>query len=133
MKTNTQTLAEALRQLENDIESPDGVANAAIAEAAERMSELVAQIEVLRIAATRITVRADKDGVYTDGIMSDILNLRDVVNSKPSKCLREIQAEAGRAGFLEAAQIYADWPIDKRDYVTVADKYANRIRQGAKP
>jgi peptidoglycan hydrolase CwlO-like protein len=48
MKTPTQTLAAALRQLVNDIESPDGVANAAIAEAAERLDELMAQVADLR-------------------------------------------------------------------------------------
>jgi signal transduction histidine kinase len=52
MKTNTQTLAAALRQLANDIESPDGVANAAIAEAAERLEELQENLEILRSALT---------------------------------------------------------------------------------
>jgi hypothetical protein len=42
MKTNTQTLAAALRILANDIESPDGVANAAILEAAERLETIEA-------------------------------------------------------------------------------------------
>ena len=42
MKTPTQTLAAALRQLANDIESPDGVANAAILEAAERLETIEA-------------------------------------------------------------------------------------------
>lgn len=40
MKTNTETLIKALRILANDIESEDGVANAAIAEAAQRLEEL---------------------------------------------------------------------------------------------
>jgi hypothetical protein len=40
MKTPTQTLSAALRILANDIESPDGVANAAILEAADRLEEL---------------------------------------------------------------------------------------------
>ena len=42
MKTNTQTLAAALRILAQEIESPDGVANAAIAEAAERLETIEA-------------------------------------------------------------------------------------------
>lgn len=40
MKTNTETLIKALRILANDIESEDGVANAAIAEGADRLEEL---------------------------------------------------------------------------------------------
>lgn len=39
MKTDTQTLIEAMRILSRDIQSEDGVANAAIAEAAERLQE----------------------------------------------------------------------------------------------
>ncbi len=40
MKTATPTLASAMRILSREIQSPDGVANAAIAEAAERLDEL---------------------------------------------------------------------------------------------
>jgi hypothetical protein len=42
MKTPTQTLVAAMRQLAKDIESPDGVANAAILEAAERLEAIEA-------------------------------------------------------------------------------------------
>lgn len=38
-RSSTETLIEALRILARDIESQDGVANAAIAEAAERLDE----------------------------------------------------------------------------------------------
>jgi hypothetical protein len=40
MKSSTTTLISALRILAGDIKSEDGVANAAIAEAADRMEEL---------------------------------------------------------------------------------------------
>ena len=40
MKTATPTLASAMRILARKIQSPDGVANAAIAEVAERLDEL---------------------------------------------------------------------------------------------
>jgi uncharacterized protein (UPF0212 family) len=40
MKTDTATLIKAMRILARDIESGDGVANAAIAEAADRLEEL---------------------------------------------------------------------------------------------
>jgi hypothetical protein len=43
MKSSTETLIEAMRILARDIESGDGVANAAIAEAAERLQELHAE------------------------------------------------------------------------------------------
>jgi hypothetical protein len=40
VKTNTDTLIKALRILAKDIQSDDGVANATIAEAADRLYEL---------------------------------------------------------------------------------------------
>ena len=39
MITTTETLVAAMRALANDIQSEDGVANAAIAEAAQRLEE----------------------------------------------------------------------------------------------
>ena len=39
-RTSTPTLIAAMRALARDIDSPDGVANAAILEAAERMEEM---------------------------------------------------------------------------------------------
>ena len=39
-RTSTSTLIAAMRALARDIDSPDGVANAAILEAAERMEEM---------------------------------------------------------------------------------------------
>ena len=50
MKTPTQPLVAALRQLASDIKSPDGVANAAIAEAADRLEEMQENLEILRSA-----------------------------------------------------------------------------------
>jgi len=46
-RTDTLILAEALDILARDIQSDDGVANAAIAEAAERLRELQAQVDAL--------------------------------------------------------------------------------------
>ena len=44
MRTETKTIIGALRVLANDIQSGDGVANAAIAEAADRMEELCSEL-----------------------------------------------------------------------------------------
>jgi hypothetical protein len=44
MRTETETIIGALRVLANDIQSGDGVANAAIAEAADRMEELCSEL-----------------------------------------------------------------------------------------
>ncbi len=48
MKTSTETLIAAMRILSQDIQSEDGAANAAVAEAAERLAEQhmrIAQLE----------------------------------------------------------------------------------------
>jgi hypothetical protein len=44
MRTKTEVIVGALRILAQDIQTQDGVANAAIAEAADRMEELCAEL-----------------------------------------------------------------------------------------
>jgi len=48
MKTNNKTLIEALRILARDIQSSDGIANACIAEGADRIEEQDKEIKTLR-------------------------------------------------------------------------------------
>jgi hypothetical protein len=62
VKTNTETLIKALRILANDIQSDDGVANATIAEAADRLYELRRQTldQGLTIATLEDIVTDDK-------------------------------------------------------------------------
>ena len=57
MKTKTKTLIKALRILANDIESDDGVANACVAEAADRLEELENKIDDLEVKLMRDTYR----------------------------------------------------------------------------
>ena len=44
MRTETETIIGALRVLAKDIQSGDGIANLAVAEAAERMEELCSEL-----------------------------------------------------------------------------------------
>ena len=53
-KTDTLILIKAMRRLANDIQSDDGVANAAIAEAADRLEEL--RSKVLDDGLTIVTI-----------------------------------------------------------------------------
>ena len=49
--TDTKTLASAMRVLSAEVESEDGIANSAIAEAADRLDELAAiALELLKSA-----------------------------------------------------------------------------------
>ena len=50
MRTSTETLIKAMRILSSDIKSDDGVANAAIAEAAQRLEEQKDRIKRLEEA-----------------------------------------------------------------------------------
>lgn len=53
MKTSTKTLAAALRVLAVEIQSEDGIANAAIAEAADRLEEQEVLKDLATVAFTR--------------------------------------------------------------------------------
>lgn len=59
-KTSTKVLAEALRVLAMDIQSTDGVANAAIAEAASRLEELQAENEALAAMEAALTAKREE-------------------------------------------------------------------------
>ena len=50
MRSSTETLIKAMRILSSDIQSDDGVANAAIAEAAQRLEEQQERIKRLEAA-----------------------------------------------------------------------------------
>ena len=140
MKTPTQTLAAALRQLAND-----GVANAAIAEAAERLEELMAQVEVLRreFQDARKTLQTIAGCTWDSGAeeIADValdeakrwVSRYDdsVLKSTPAQCLREIQAEAIES--LIPKCIHSTDHGVKIMTESMIKYSANRIRQGAKP
>ena len=66
MKTDTKTLISALRILAKEIFSEDGVANAAIAEAADRLEELVKEnSKSMKIWATKVKGRQPEFKTYT--------------------------------------------------------------------
>lgn len=60
MTTQTKTLIDALRVLARDIQSEDGVANAAIAEAADRLEQQEDRIRRLEQAGDDIFLLAQK-------------------------------------------------------------------------
>ena len=141
MKTPTQNLAAALRILANDIESPDGVANAAIAEAAERLNELAAQVEYLKGIKPELPPRPPQGdglpryGIKWNGEYSPITTPMDDGYWTPyhlaTQHLREIQADAGRTGYLQGAKEWCKIGNENDELMlSDADEYANRIRNG---
>ena len=59
MKSSTGTIIKALEVLAQEIQSPDGAANAAIAEAAERLQELSNDVLAKRV----VELRAERDAL----------------------------------------------------------------------
>lgn len=57
MKTSTETLIAAMRILSSDIQSDDGVANAAVAEAGERLAEQ--HMRITQLEQENDSLRAD--------------------------------------------------------------------------
>ena len=57
MRTSTETLIAAMRILSSDIQSDDGVANAAVAEAAERLAEQ--HMRIAKLEQENDSMRAD--------------------------------------------------------------------------
>ena len=79
MKTHTKTLIEALRILSRDIQSEDGVANAAIAEAADRLEQF-AGLRVDVCAASNMSIimisKPIEHGFETT-TLGDLIDLRN--------------------------------------------------------
>jgi len=105
MKSDTQTIISALRVLAQDIQSGDGVANAVIAEAADRLEELQTQLKESQDYADRLA--AHKDMVC---LPADLANLREAnthfatENWKLKEKLRLIQEAAAHAEYVANTQ-----------------------------
>ena len=141
MKTPTQPLAAALRQLANDIQSPDGVANAAIAEAAERLEELMSQNYECKFFIENVMASIGAGATLSEvtDMLCDWWDSSVAANKTPTQCLNKIKAEAGRAGWMACARVYCTdehftpHPLTGMTAIKGADQYAERIRKGAKP
>ena len=75
MKSSTETLIKALQLLAQEIESPDGVANAAIAEASERLEELHEAITAAVYGTKLDEFNRDDDGLLYFGNPNDVCRL----------------------------------------------------------
>lgn len=56
-----------------------------------------------------------------------------LIKLTPQQCLREIEANAGRAGFIAGAEWWAQCEIDDTLHLNedeAADEYAAKVRQG---
>lgn len=89
-------------------------------------AELVTMVESLRVALDSVVN-------YPFGVTySHMLPAKAVLESTPTQCLRDIQSESGRAGFV-AGLAYPDkvrFDGATRNPVFAADEYAEKIRRG---
>ena len=84
-RTSTQTIISALLVLARDIESQDGVANAAIAEAAERLAEFDGESrvihEILRQAYDVLAVIEADDSDETESMQLLMMSILQVLTA----------------------------------------------------
>lgn len=137
MKSKTETIIKAMRILSAEIHSDDGVANAAIAEAADRLdelqqrnAELMAQVELLQSCLMEIKYRNAE--IEMPAFM------------RTGQCLAEVKARAIEEAADCAAGLISDkygiatsgaaFDIlnHKTDVVLCVAEYANQVRRKAK-
>ena len=101
MRSINKTLADALRILAHDIESVDGVANAALQEAADRIDELSSEVEDLRNQNQEATDRIDELAAEVDDLRNQNHNNRVAAEARWDRIQR--LEEAGDAATTAAA------------------------------
>lgn len=93
---------------------------------------LAAQVEAMREMANRANKHLTKghgtqvfSALYCNLALSALAELDAFT---PQQCLREIEAKAGRAGFIAGCHCGANYNV--HDWDNQADEYANTVRQG---
>jgi len=99
MNTPTETLINSLQILANDIQSEDGVANAAILEAAQRMEEMDKHIITLR---QRMSVM-DDDALLANDIWETDRSIKRDLSQQIEKLERELNVANNHIARLEEA------------------------------
>lgn len=84
--TDTKTLIKAMRALANDIQTDDGIANAAIREAADRLEELQAENERLRRKYGKLQQ-------YNSSVAEENCRLRKELELTTDRCIKAVEEE----------------------------------------
>lgn len=110
--------------------------NAIIAErdaALAQNAELVAQAERMRSALELAFISVKTCYKQDWAPYSDVVTVEKAIKLSPTQCLREVEAKAGRAGFIAGTDNYFDRHYDKAvsdEVLAAADQYADLIRRG---
>lgn len=107
---------------------------------AER-NELAATVEVLRGSLKALSFEAQICGGIAgrnESLISAVDFAHRVLTATPQQHLRDVRAEAGRAGFIAGAKIVSDSCINAEDewrdsqIASEADNYAESVKAGEK-
>ena len=126
MKSSTETLINALHILAQEIESPDGVANQAIAEAAERLQELSNDVLVKRVAE----LSAERDNAW-----AELREIRKAINAHPEEStadeVRRVSAklEQLRKDAFIAIDAAQDMNVDMQKAIRERDLLKSQFEQ----
>lgn len=123
-KSSTETLIAAMRSLASDIQSGDGVANAAIAEAADRLVEQQACIKELEQNGPVMQRGVNGAGTPWMGTMRQVLEDYKTAAATEAKLGDEARAECDqlRARVAELEQANNRVILDSSDHVPDATK-----------
>lgn len=98
--------------------------DAALSQNAELVAMVTVQAEFLRHVKKCLA----KNGEYAPLTHKEI---DDLIAATPTQHLRQIQAEAGRAGFIAGVSLYdSGYTISSDEIEAEANKYAAKVRQG---
>lgn len=94
-------------------------------------AELAAQVAGRDALLNNLSKWIEQLPVPTKSATSWLMRIDGVMKESPNQALRQIQAGAGRAGFIDGAEYFID--PDKVNLASVAaaaDLYADKVRQG---
>jgi hypothetical protein len=95
-----------------------------IAELEQKNAELVAQAELLRDAAQKLSFEIACD--TSDHNFKGFARLQDVLAATPTQCLSQVKADSHKAGFIMGCEYAGDGFCSDADL----NHYAERVKAG---
>lgn len=99
----------------------------------ESIRELVAQIEMLSRTMIRLDDWINRLPIPTQGACTQLIAIQQALDITPQQCLREIQAEAGRAGYIAGMNHCIDFLDSNYPSLGIEDcanDYVDELREG---
>lgn len=95
-----------------------------------------AKVELCRQAFEQLFGHCCSNGVFNHlGEPMDCTLLNQAMNLKPDDCLKQVKADSGRAGYLQAledveSRLDGYYATTEAQDIAAADQYAERVKQG---